>query len=381
MQTDSPAFSQVERQGSMMQEVVAALICREMDGKRQFLIAQRPENKARGLLWEFVGGKVEVGESREAALERECREELGVSISVGALYWEGRHSYPDLEVHLSLFRAAVKTGTIQKLEHNDLQWITPDEIGQFEFCPADVEILKQICKQGVEDGLTELQRELFAMQDLRYRNFTGALIPTVSPDRVIGVRTPKLRTLAKNIQNRASTASFLAELPHRYYEENNLHAFLISAGKDYRQTIGELDRFLPFVDNWATCDSMSPKVFRKNHAALRGDVARWIKSDHPFAVRFGIKTLMTEFLDNDFCISDAYTVAQIDSDEYYVKMMQAWYFATALAKHYEKILPFLREGKLSPWVYRMTVRKACESYRITEAQKAELRALVPQKTE
>ena len=364
-----------------MQEVVAALICRERDGRCQFLIAQRPEHKKRGFLWEFVGGKVEAGESREVALQRECREELGVSISVGALYWEGTHSYPDLTVRLSLFRAAVKTGTIQKLEHNDLRWITPDEIGQFEFCPADVEILKQIRKQGVEDSLTELQRELFAMQDLRYRDFTGALIPTVPRDSVIGVRTPELRAFAKKLQNRASTASFLEELPHRYYEENNLHAFLICAGRDYRQTIGELDRFLPFVDNWATCDSMSPKVFRKHHAELRKEVARWIRSDHPFAVRFGIKTLMCEFLDGDFRPADAETVAQIESEEYYVKMMQAWYFATALAKQYEKILPFLREGKLSPWVHRMTVRKACESYRITAAQKAELRALVPQKIE
>ena len=151
----------------MVQEVVAALICRETAGKRQFLIAQRPENKKRGLLWEFVGGKVETGESPEVALDRECQEELGVSVSVGARYWEGTHSYPDLTVHLSLFWASVKEGEIQKREHNDLRWISPDEIGQFDFCPADMPILDTIRKRGLHDGLTELQKELFAMQDLR----------------------------------------------------------------------------------------------------------------------------------------------------------------------------------------------------------------------
>ena len=361
----------------MIQEVVAALICRETDGRRQFLIAQRPEHKKRGLLWEFVGGKVEAGESREVALDRECREELGISVSVGALYWEGTYSYPDLTLRLSLFRATVKEGKIQKREHKDLRWIFPEEADQYAFCPADTAILKMIREKGLDDGLTDLQKELFSMQDLKYRDFNASLIPTVPREKIIGIRTPELRRFAKNFAKSEEPEPFLQALPHTYYEENNLHAFLICEEKDYRQAIAELDAFLPYVDNWATCDSMSPKVFRKHHAELRKDVARWIKSDHPFAVRFGIKTLMTEFLDNDFCISDAYTVAQIDSDEYYVKMMQAWYFATALAKHYEKILPFLREGKLSPWVYRMTVRKACESYRITDAQKEELRVLVP----
>lgn len=361
----------------MIQEVVAALICRELDGKRQFLIAQRPENKKRALLWEFVGGKVEEGESREVALERECREELGVSVSVGALYWEGTHAYPDLTISLSLFRATVKEGEIQKREHEDLRWIIPEEAGSYSFCPADTAILEKIRAEGLDDGLTDLQKALFSLQDLKYRDFNASLIPTVPRKKIIGIRTPELRRFAKNFAKTKEAEPFLQALPHIYYEENNLHAFLICEEKDYRQAIADLDAFLPFVDNWATCDSMSPKVFRKHHAELRKDVARWIASDHPYTVRFGIKTLMSEFLDEDFCLADALTVAAIDSDEYYVQMMQAWYFATALAKRYEQILPFLREGKLSPWVHRMTIRKACESYRITDAQKEELRALVP----
>ena len=207
--------------------------------------------------------------------------------------------------------------------------------------------------------MTDLQTRLFAEQDLSYRAFNSRLLPTVNPETVIGVRTPRLRAIAKEIAGSPQAAVFLAELPHRYYEENNLHAFLIERIGDYNATVAELDRFLPYVDNWGTCDSMSPKCFRRHRSELR-------------RVRFAIRMLMNEFLDDEFSPDDLARLAAIQTEEYYIRMMVAWYFATALAKRYQAILPYLRENRLDPVVKAMAIRKARESFRISQEQKDEL---------
>ena len=224
--------------------------------------------------------------------------------------------------------------------------------------------------------MTELQNRLFAMRDDAYRTFQCKLMPTVDPETVIGVRTPQLRKLAKEFAGTEQASAFLAELPHRYYEENNLHAFLIERIGDYHATVAALDAFLPFVDNWATCDSLSPKCFRRHRVELRGEIDRWLALPHTYTVRFAIKLLMTEYLDDGFLPSDADRLAAIRSEEYYIRMMVAWYFATALAKRYDDVLPYLRGDRLDPWTKAMTIRKARESYRVTDAHKAELQRLL-----
>ena len=222
--------------------------------------------------------------------------------------------------------------------------------------------------------MTELQARLFSMQDTAYRAFQRKLMPTVDPETVIGVRTPQLRVLAKEIAGTESANEFLSDLPHRYYEENNLHAFLIELIGDYRKTVTALDAFLPYVDNWATCDSLSPQCFRRHHTELRREIDRWLASAHPYTVRFAIRILMNEFLGADFLPFDAERLAAIRTDEYYIRMMVAWYFATALAKRYDEILPYLE--CLDPWTKAMTIRKARESYRVSDDRKAELQRLL-----
>lgn len=216
---------------------------------------------------------------------------------------------------------------------------------------------------------------LFALQDTEYKAFSSKLMPTVDSDTVIGVQVPKIRKLAKKIKDEPFCDEFLSELPHKYYEENNLHALLICEIKDFDVCINKLNEFLPFVDNWATCDSMRPKIFRKNNAALISEIDKWLSSSHTYTVRFGIGMLMAYYLDDSFTVELAEKVSQIKSDEYYINMMIAWYFATALAKQWNSTFPYIEQRKLSPWVHRKTIQKAIESYRITEEQKAVLRAL------
>ena len=359
-----------------MTEVVAALICRKRDARTEFLICQRPEHKARGLLWEFVGGKVEPGEEPEEALERECREELDVDVAVGEPFTEVCHTYPDLHIRLTVFYAFLLRGEPKLLEHHDLRWIVPEEIPQFAFCPADEAILQKIREETLEPlFLTDVQQRLFSQRDHRYRKFQCRLMPTVPVETVIGVRTPLLRAYAKELFKTPQADAFLQCLPHHYYEEDNLHAYLLEQISSYSRLIAEVDRFLPFINNWATCDGLSTRIFRKHHGELRRDVDRWIASKEPYAVRFGIKILMNEFLDADFSPRDAQQVAGVRREEYYIRMMQAWYFATALAKRYDDVVGFLQNGKLDPWVLRMTIRKATESDRIPESRKQELRVM------
>lgn len=223
--------------------------------------------------------------------------------------------------------------------------------------------------------MTELQKKLFELQDKDYKEFQSKLIPTVGPDRVIGVRTPELRKFAKEFNKSGERDSFMEELPHYFYEENNLHGFLIESIKDYDDAIQALDKFLPYVDNWATCDMMSPKSLEKEPDRLVLKVREWIASGETYTIRFAVGTLMRFFLDDRFEIEYPELVASVTSDEYYVNMMIAWYFATALAKQYEAVLPYIEQNKLDKWVHNKTIQKAVESYRITAEQKNYLRTL------
>lgn len=220
-----------------------------------------------------------------------------------------------------------------------------------------------------------VQKELFALQDLKYRDFHSKLMPTVDKEKIIGVRTPQLRKFANAFAKTEEAKEFLKILPHEYYEENNLHGFLIEKIKDFDQCIAELDRFLPYVDNWATCDMMSPKVLKKYPKKLLEQVKVWIKSEDTYAVRYAIGCLMNYYLEEEFSTEYPDMAAAVKSEEYYIQMMQAWYFATALAKQYEAILPYLEERRLEPWVHNKSIQKAVESYRITPEQKAYLKTL------
>ena len=223
--------------------------------------------------------------------------------------------------------------------------------------------------------MTPLQQEFFALRDENYRDFTAKLIPTVDRERILGIRTPALRAFARDFAKRPEAAEFLKELPHFYLEENALHAFLIERIRDYDACVRALDVFLPFVDNWATCDSLSPACFQKHRARLISDARRWLQSDRLYTVRFGIGALMAHFLDGDFAPEYLDWAAAIESEEYYLRMMQAWYFATALAKQYGAALPVLENRRLDPWTHNKTIQKAVESYRITDEQKAYLKTL------
>ena len=221
----------------------------------------------------------------------------------------------------------------------------------------------------------EIQERLFALHDLEYKDFQSKIVPNISPDRIIGARTPALRALARELHRREDVEDFLSALPHRYFEENQLHAFLLSLGNDYDKTVERLDAFLPRVDNWATCDQMSPKVFRKHRAELLTEIDRWLASSHPYTVRFGVGMLMQHYLDEDFRDEYLARVAALRSGEYYVNMMIAWYFATALAKRYGETLPYIEQRRLDPWTHNKAIQKAIESYRVPDAAKEYLRTL------
>ena len=221
----------------------------------------------------------------------------------------------------------------------------------------------------------EIRNGLFDLQDREYRDFQAKLIPSASADKMIGVRTPALRKFAKDLAKREEIGGFLNDLPHRYFDENQLHAFIISQLKDYEQCMDEVIRFLPYIDNWATCDQLSPKMFRKHRPKLIDQIRKWIISDRTYTIRFGIGMLMEHFLDEDYDPAYPEMVACIRSDEYYVNMMIAWYFATALAKQYDSILPFIKNRRLDPWTHNKTIQKARESYRISPEQKEYLKAL------
>ena len=222
---------------------------------------------------------------------------------------------------------------------------------------------------------TDLYKRLDSLQDLKYRDMQIKIIPTIDPGSIIGVRTPELKKMAKDILKEDNYKAFLEELPHKYFEENQLHAFIISGIKDLNECMEELERFLPYVDNWATCDQMSPKVFKKHKDALLMHIKEWIESDKPYTIRFGVGMLMEHFLDDDYDPCYPEMVAKIRSEEYYVNMMIAWYFATALAKQYESILPFIEGKKLADWTHNKAIQKSVESSRISDERKRYLKTL------
>ena len=223
--------------------------------------------------------------------------------------------------------------------------------------------------------ITNVQTRLFELQDLKYRDFDAKLMPTVNKEKIIGVRTPALRVFAKKYGKTDEAKEYLQILPHQYYEENNLHGLLIEQIKDYDTCLEELERFLPYIDNWATCDMLAVKVVKNHLDTFIDEVYRWMESDHAYTIRFGISMLMRYYLEDAFQMEYPEKVAQIRSEEYYVNMMRAWYFATALAKQYDKILPFIEKQKLDVWTHNKTIQKAIESYRITPEQKEYLRGL------
>lgn len=236
--------------------------------------------------------------------------------------------------------------------------------------------------------MTSIQKIIFSLQDKKYRDFQKTLIPTVKSYSIIGVRTPELKKLAKEYYKDKDVYKFLNDLPHKYFDEYQLHAFIISEEKDFDTCINYIEKFLPYIDNWATCDQLSPKCFKKYKDKLLKYISKWIKSKKAYTVRFAIEMLMSYFLDDDFDKKYNDMVSKLrfkskyknvdlklDPDKYYVEMMIAWYFATALAKQYKDTLPYIKKKKLIPWTHNKTIQKAVESFRVTEQHKKELRSL------
>lgn len=231
----------------------------------------------------------------------------------------------------------------------------------------------------------DITKELFNLQDEQYRNMQIKIIPNIDAERIIGVRTPPLRAFAKDLVKKSkssldisrTTTDFLEKLPHEYFDENQLHAFIICEEKDFEKCMNRIERFLPYIDNWATCDQLSPKIFRKqeNRKALLPYIDKWIRSPHCYTIRFAIGLLLQHFLDEEFKEEYLDKAASVRSDEYYVKMMVAWYFATALAKQYDAALPFIEEKRLEKWTHNKAIQKAIESYRVTPEHKEYLRSL------
>ncbi|MDO4935238.1 MAG: DNA alkylation repair protein [Phascolarctobacterium sp.] len=222
--------------------------------------------------------------------------------------------------------------------------------------------------------MTNIQKQLFSLQDNGYREFHSGLIPTIDKDTIIGVRVPALRKLAKELDVKNVT-TFLQKLPHQYYEENQLHTILLSGIKDYKQCLAAVNRFLPYVDNWATCDVLRPRVFAQHHKELIKEIPLWLQSDKTYTVRFGIEMLLVHFLNKNFQKKYLDWVAKIKSEEYYVRMMQAWFFAEAAAKQYEVVLPYFEKQKLEMWTHNKAIQKACESFRVAKDRKEYLKGL------
>lgn len=227
----------------------------------------------------------------------------------------------------------------------------------------------------ISDHNETLTEKLFSMQDLKYRDFQSELIPDIEIESMIGVRTPELRKFAKELIKSDRKDGFLSELPHKYFDENQLHALIISEIKDYDTALKMTENFLPYVDNWATCDQLRPKAFKKNKDKLIEKILIWVNSDKTYTVRFGIEMLMCHYLDDSFKSEYLDIVGSVRSETYYVNMMIAWYFATALAKQYEYAVKYIENGNLNVWVHNKTIQKACESLRVAPENKDYLKSL------
>ena len=229
--------------------------------------------------------------------------------------------------------------------------------------------------QSVSGAAETVRGRLFALRDETNAAFMARLVPTLPPESVLGVRMPDCRALAKELCRMPDIGEFLTDLPHRYLDENNLHALILNEEKDCAAAVAAIDAFLPYVDNWATCDALRPKAFKKHPSALPDECRRWMRSGATYTVRFGIEMLMTHYLDADFRPEYLEEVSIIKSKEYYVKMMIAWYFATALAKQYEAAISYIEQRRLDQWTHNKTIRKAIESYRVPDEHRAYLRTL------
>lgn len=217
-----------------------------------------------------------------------------------------------------------------------------------------------------------IQQKLFELRDKKYAEFTSKIIPGIAPDLIIGIRTPILRTMAKKMPQ-DTQFEFIKNIPHKYFEENQLHAFILSGIRDFETCACAVDSFLPYIDNWATCDQMTPKSFEKNTECLLPYIKKWISSKSPYSVRFGIVCLMRYYLGDKFVPQYANMVANVKSNEYYINMVRAWYFATALAKNWDDIVPIIEQRILDKWTHNKTIQKACESFRISPEQKIYLK--------
>lgn len=222
--------------------------------------------------------------------------------------------------------------------------------------------------------MNTLQKQLFELQDTEYRDFHYKLIPGIDKENIIGIRTPILRKFAKEYAKTEDANIFINNLPHTYYEENNLHMMIISEIKDYKECIKQVKRFIPYINNWATCDLPLPKCFSKHKDELLVEIKNWINSSDTYTIRYGIGVLMRLYLDADFLPEYVELVSNVQSEEYYVNMMIAWYMATALAKQWNTVIPYIEHHKLSPWVHKKAIQKAVESYRITDEQKIYLKS-------
>lgn len=232
-------------------------------------------------------------------------------------------------------------------------------------------------KEGVYVNGGIITEGLFELKDENYRAFYAKLIPDISADKIIGVRTPALRSYAKEVAKMPEAKVFLQELPHTYYEENNLHGALLSLiyPKDIEVFLSELERFLPYVDNWATCDMLSPKIFKRHLPYVYEKVQKWLQSDHVYTIRFGIVTLLGFYMDDAFEPDMLHLIANVKSEEFYVKMAVAWYFSIALVKQYDMALPYIQNQVLEPWTHNKSIQKAIESRRITSERKEYLKSL------
>lgn len=222
----------------------------------------------------------------------------------------------------------------------------------------------------------EIREKLFSLADEKYRDFHSSLMPTIPKESIIGVRVPDVKNIAKEFKGREDIGEFLCDLPHKYYEENNLHIFIISAIKDYETCLAEVEKFLPYIDNWATCDGSNPKALLKQPQRFYEKLKLWLKSDKTYTVRYAVDILMNRvYLEDNFSVEHLELISSLTSDDYYVKMVVAWYFATALAKQYESTLPYIEKQKLPVWTHNKAIQKATESRRITDEQKEYLRKL------
>ncbi len=221
----------------------------------------------------------------------------------------------------------------------------------------------------------DIKQRLYEMRDENYRDFQSRLIPTINKETIIGVRTPELRTFAKELYKDPDVGVFLGSLPHESFDENQLHAFIISLGKDFPAAVSAVEKFLPYVDNWATCDQLSPKIFAKHKTELLTYIRNWLKCNHTYTVRFAVGMLMQHYLDEDFSEEYPRLVSEISSEEYYINMMTAWYFATAFAKQFDAVIPYFENRVLDKWTHNKAIVKATESRRITPEQKTYLKSL------